>query len=356
MNPIEKMQSYCTDQHLDAILISSVPNIIYLTNYAGFSIEEREAYVLVTKQNTYLLTDARYINAVNNMPHITLCEITATTPLTALLTTVCEKEALQKIGIETTNLTVAEYHNLKKLPATLSSADLRNIRLIKTAAEIAAIQQACALGDQAFDHVLSKIVEGVTEKQIAFELEFFIKQHGGDISFRSITAFGPHAAIPHHHTSDTPLTKNNFVLLDFGVKIDNYCSDMTRTIFLGTPTDEQKKMHQTVWEAQQKAIDYFGTSTSITAADVDRIARDYILSQQYPSIPHSLGHGIGLAVHEAPSLSPHSKDILTDGMVFSIEPGIYLPGFGGVRIEDLFVIENSKLRQLTTSPKTCITL
>ncbi|MDP2585725.1 MAG: M24 family metallopeptidase, partial [Candidatus Levybacteria bacterium] len=176
--------------------------------------------------------------------------------------------------------------------------------------------------------------------------------------------FGKNSAVPHHQATNNKLTNNEIVLLDFGVKLDNYCSDMTRTVFFGKASAEFKKMYETVLKAQSKAIEFLNTkylihNTSkqkIIASDIDNIARKHIISSGYKTIPHSLGHGIGLEVHEKPSLSPKSKDILKKGMVFSIEPGIYIPNFGGVRIEDLVVLEKGKLRLLTHSPKNFIEL
>lgn len=161
--------------------------------------------------------------------------------------------------------------------------------------------------------------------------------------------------MPHHQTGNTKLNYGDIVLLDLGAKIENYCSDMTRTLFFGKPSRKQKEIYKTVLIAQQRAVDVINATIKngkqVKAAAVGEVARKYIISKGYPSIPHSLGHGIGLEVHEHPSLSPKSRDILKEGMVFSIEPGIYIEGFGGIRIEDLFVLEKSGLRQLTTSSK-----
>jgi len=235
-------------------------------------------------------------------------------------------------------------------------------RLIKAVHEIASIEKACNLGDKTFDYILTKIKEGVSEKELALEIKRFIKKHKAKTSFPPIVAFGKNSSIPHHvptHNSKL-LTHNSIILLDFGVRLNNYCSDMTRTVFFGSPTAEYKKMYQTVLDAQQKALEHLVAHLeggrkdsfeveSIKAKNVDKVARDYIISRGYPTIPHSLGHGIGLEVHEAPIISPKSKDTLKPGMVFTIEPGIYIPGFGGIRIEDVVVLEKP-CRLLTKSP------
>ena len=242
----------------------------------------------------------------------------------------------------------------------LKTINADSLRIIKTNNEIKKIKKACRLGDKTFDYILKKIKFGVTEKEIAFEIEFFIKKSGGDISFRPIVAFGENSAVPHHQATNNKLTNNQIVLLDFGVKLNNYCSDMSRTIFFGSAEEEFKKMYDAVLQAQDLAIQQFSKKTikqlekGIKASEIDKIARDHITSKGYKTIPHSVGHGIGIEVHEAPHLSPNSKDILKEGMVFSIEPGIYIPGFGGVRIEDLVVLEKTGVRLITRSSRKLI--
>ena len=244
--------------------------------------------------------------------------------------------------------------------------------MIKTA-EILAIENSCKLGDETFKYVLNQIKLGVSEKQLAFEIKSFIKKHGADVSFAPIVAFGKNSAFPHHKPTNQELLINDQILIDLGVKLNGYCSDMSRTVFFGKPTIEQKRMYQTVLEAQKRAIEYIQKCHSklvsesrakarsrnkfgMTGKEVDKIAREYIVSQGYPPIPHSLGHGIGRKVHEPPKLSPKSKDILMPGMVFTIEPGIYIKGFGGVRIEDVVVLENYRPQLLTIAPSAIILL
>jgi len=237
---------------------------------------------------------------------------------------------------------------------------IHSSKAVKSSDEISKIEDACKLGDKIFDYILEKIHLGVTEKKVAQEINSFIKKSGGKASFPTIVAFGKNSANIHNIPTDNKLTENQFVLLDFGVKLNNYCSDMTRTIFSGKPTTKQKKMYQAVLEAQLKAIQKLNNlvakKSEIKAFEIDKIARDYIISKGYPSIPHSLGHGIGKRVHESFRISFKSKNYLKEGMVFSIEPGIYIPNFGGVRIEDLIVLTKSGPRLLTHSPKGIIVL
>lgn len=371
MTPLSKLRDLLLKNKLDAILISSIPNIIYLTNYSGFSKDEREAYLFITKNQQYVLTDGRYSEAVKTLiPDFKLIEISPKLSATQALKKLVGKHEIKKIGFEGHNLTHLEHKKLTQALGKISHVDLGSLRTIKNSDEISKIEKACKLGDKTFNYILKKIRLGVSEKEIAREIEFFIKKNDGDISFPPIVAFGKNSAIPHHVPRDKRLAKSDkLILLDFGVKLDNYCSDMTRTVFFGKPTPKQKKIYQTVLSAQSLAIKILNTKYLIhdtKASEVDKAARDYIVSKGYPSIPHSLGHGIGLEVHGSPHLSPKSKDILKEGMVFSIEPGIYLPAspdggqggpnFGGVRIEDLVVLEKTGLRSLTHSSKTIIEL
>ncbi len=359
ITPLTELKELLVKNKLDAVLISSISNIIYLTDYSGFSKEEREAYLFITQNQQYTLTDGRYIQAVKTLiPNFKLIEISSTNSAKDILKKLKIKHKIKRLGVEENNLTHKEYKELSAcfndLPAGkagLNHFSLNNLRAIKNGKEISAVEKACKLGDKTFAYILKKIKLGVSEKEVANEIEFFIKKHGADISFRPIVAFGKNSAIPHHvstHNSKL-LTHNSIVLLDFGVKLNNYCSDMTRTVFFGKPTLEQKRMYQTVLEAQKFAISRCHAEF-ISASQVDNVARDYIISKGYKTIPHSVGHGIGIDVHEAPHLSPNSKDILKEGMVFSIEPGIYSPNFGGVRIEDLVVLEKNNVRLLTHSP------
>ncbi len=381
-NRLSKFKKLLFNQSLDAAVISSVSDIIYLTNFSGFSnfsSNEREGFLLITQNENYITTDTRYSHAVKNkIKGFNLLELSHQTNLEKILKEIVASQNIKTLGIDTHNLTIAE-HNKIKIKKT-KHIDLSSLRIIKDDDELEKIKKACQIGDKAFTFILTKIKEGFSEKRIAFELEQFIRKHDCDISFPTIIAFQENAAVPHHKTGNRILKKNEFVLLDFGVKYENYCSDMTRTIFLGIANKEQKQAYQTVSDAQQKAISYLQSALSsltfplspssfprkresmatnlrrrdIIASILDKTAREYILSLGYPSIPHNLGHGIGLEVHEAPGLSPKSKDKLKNGMVFSIEPGIYIPDKFGIRIEDLFTIQNNKLIQLTKSPKNFI--
>lgn len=328
----------------EAILVSSIPNIIYLTGFSGFSKEEREAYLLLTKQKNYVFTDGRYAEAAKKIAGFELVEIAQNRDFAQGLKEIVAKETIKILAVDEDDLKVSEVLKIKRASKICSDESLiERMRAVKDETEIGNIKKACSLGDAVFEFILTELKLGVSEIQIAKKIEIFILQNAAEISFKPIVAFGANSSSPHHVASKRKLQQNQIVLLDFGVKLNNYCSDMTRTVFFGSATTEFKKIYQTVLKAQQKAIDFLKSSImnnqSVTGFEVDKIAREYIQDEGYPSIPHSLGHGIGLEVHEKPSLSPRRvKDELKTGTVFSLEPGIYLPNFGGVRIEDLVLL------------------
>ena len=358
-----KLKNQLGDLGLDSMLITSSKNIFYLTSYEGFSKEEREAVILITPRNNYLLTDKRYLNELKFLNDFKLEEISAANSLSKILAELAKESNLQATGFEENNITVSEYKKIRKAFKNFKPVEalIENLREIKTKDEIRKIKKACKLSDLGFKFILKHIKENVTEQELAAKLEIYLKEKHTDISFKPIIAFGKNSAIPHHLNSKTKLKKGNIVLIDMGVKTQNYCSDMTRTVFFGSPTPKFKHIYQTVLNAQKESAEFINLKSSIGnqkvyASDVDKIAREYILQKGFETIPHSLGHGIGIDVHEKPSLSPNSKSVLKNGMIFSIEPGIYIEGYGGVRIEDLYLLTDKKLEKITHSTSKIISL
>jgi len=360
MAHISQAKQILFEHALDALVISSPLHIGYVTDFFGISPTERESFVVVTKKNCYILTSPLYFEDVSHTCNeCIVIELSARLPWVKAIGEIVQQEKIDSLGFESYNLTVAEYNRLREVPATLSPVQLQNLRVIKDAGELALVKKACSIGDAVFEEILGIIKPGITEEDIAFEMELFMRKRHAVPSFPTIVACGPAASVPHHKSGPQKLEKNQFVLLDFGVQVQNFCSDMTRTLYIGDISSKEKKLYETVKEAQQKALDYLSShaqSQSIQALEVDSISRDYITSRGFPSFPHSLGHGIGLEVHEAPSLSPYSKDLLTPGMVFSIEPGIYIPSEMGVRIEDLVTLTATSCEQLTLSSKELLVL
>ena len=370
-NLSEKLKKY------DGTLISNHANISYLLGDFGFSISERECFILLTKNKKFVITDKRYSEAVEKkVKNFEIIDSGVGLFFKKTSKDLFEKYKIKKIGFEENNLTFSEHKALGKF-AKFYPIDLSDLRIIKRPDEIKNVRLACSIGNKAFKYTLKQIKSGVTEIQIASKLEEFIKNKNADISFKPIVAFGKNSSIPHHMSDKTKLDKNQIVLLDFGVRVDNYCSDMSRTLYFGKAPNKFKKMHKTVLLAQTKAIDYIkvfysssepelveGESRSsgrdssqlrsnnkLLAKNIDKVARDYIIEQGFPNIPHSLGHGIGIEVHEPPSISPGSKVKIKEGMIFSVEPGIYLKNFGGVRIEDLVLVKKGGIKLLTGSKR-----
>ncbi|HYK08793.1 MAG TPA: aminopeptidase P family protein [Candidatus Eisenbacteria bacterium] len=373
---IEHLRSICKEQQVDGFLISSASNIFYLSGFNRFLVDH-DGYLLVTKSSVFLITSPLYTEAVRKFtPDLAILETSPDAWYSQMVKQIVDKEKLTVIGFEEKDLRVAEYFDLQEEKIATKSVSLRNLRVQKEQEEIKAVEKACLLTDKTFDYILPFVKEGVTELELSEKMSAFAKSQGAEIGFPSIVAFGRHSAVPHHMTSDEKLTKNSFVLFDFGLRADNYLSDMSRTVFFGTPSEHQVTLYETVKKSQEEAMKYISSSLlalssekettndepqttnqiDIFGKDVDDVARKVIENAGFPAYPHALGHGIGLEVHEAPTLSKYSPEKLIENMVFTIEPGIYLPELGGVRIEDMFVLQDNQLKQLTNSSKQLIIL
>lgn len=234
---------------------------------------------------------------------------------------------------------------------TVASELIDKPRTVKDENELELLARAEQIGDEAFTHILDIIKPGMTEKEIALELEFFMKKQGASkLSFDTIVASGPNSSMPHARVTDRAIENGDFVTMDFGCVYKGYCSDMTRTIAVGTPTDEMKKVYQIVLEANLRAME--GIRAGVKCSDIDALARGYIAEQGYGDyFGHGLGHSVGLYIHEEPRFSPKCDVITMENMVITDEPGIYLPGKFGVRIEDLVVVKENGYERLSNSPK-----
>ncbi len=349
-----ELQKSLVKNKIDAILVSSAVNIHYLTGYPNFSKDEREAYLLVCSNAATLFTDPRYIEAVKKTISK---EINATIEKPSkILKETLAKNKVKRLGIEN-NLTIQEYDRFKKfLDIKLVRTDdlVEDLRMVKDTDEIKSLKKAAALTDKTYSHVLENMRVGIdiTEKELAWKMEKFIKENGGTLAFDTIVAFGPNSSVPHHITSDKKLSeKDEFILLDFGAKVNGYCADMTRTRLTKSSSAKANKIYEAVFEAQKKAAESVIAYKENNAAKAGEIANEVLVSKGFKPVPHGLGHGIGLEVHEFPHLWPQSDDVLIEGNYFSIEPGIYIPGFGGVRIEDDYLMTGESLQQITESPK-----
>jgi Xaa-Pro aminopeptidase len=333
-----------------AMLISGYPNIFY---YSGFTSED--AYLIISKDRLIIITDSRYFTqAKQEAPDFELADISK--GWDKIFEAVSENE----ICFEENNITVAALDKIKekakdkRFIKACGKADKPRRRKDKTELEL--IASAEEIGDMAFSHILEFIRPGMRESEIALELEIYMKKQGASaLSFTTIAASGERSAMPHGAASDKTVKKGELLTLDFGCVYHGYCSDMTRTVVLGKPDSKQKEIYDTVLRAQTAAID--GIYEGILCSDADKIAREIIKSAGYGDcFTHSLGHSVGVEIHENPLFSPKSTDTLEDGNVLSVEPGIYIEGWGGVRIEDLIAVSDGKIVNLTHSPKELIVI
>lgn len=351
---INKVRKKIGNSGLDACFISNQSNVTYLTGFTGLSPNEREAFLFITLSQAYFLTFPTYFGLFEKGGDgfISL-NITRSIRISDHLLEIIKREGINKIGFEKDNLTVSEFESLKtKLKASFSPTEniVEEERLIKDDNEIVKIRRAAKITDKAFEYIKGKIKRGISEKDLGFELEFFLKKTAGDIAFSPIVAFNKNASIPHYLPShNIQLTTHDLILLDFGAKVDGYCADMTRVVFFGNPNKSQVKIYNTVLTAQELALKKL--RCELLTSEVDKVARDYIKSSGFPEYPHGLGHGVGLAIHEAPRLKPESIEVLKENMVVTVEPGIYLDGDCGVRIEDLVLLTKDGYEVLSKSSK-----
>ena len=359
---IKKLQNLLPKYNLESLLVTSPYNIAYLTGIHAFSIEEREARIFVTKQNIYLFTDARYTEMVkNNAPFVTLIETTHKNPFSKSINKILIDEKIGQIGFEEEHTTYAEAEKYEeKIKADLIpvAGIVEELREIKDKDEIEKIRKTCALTEKAFGFILKHLKPGVTETEVKLTLENFIRSHGSSLSFESIVAFGKNAAIPHHLSGNTKLKELDTILLDFGAKLNNYCSDMTRTVFLGKPPQNIFKMYVANLSAQTEALEFLKTHNKkgFSNKKAAILANNVLKKHGFPPVPHGLGHGVGLQVHEHPTLSPISNGKLKPGNIVTVEPGIYDPKLTGIRIEDTIIITKTGIEILTKSSKEIIIL
>ncbi|OGO24090.1 MAG: aminopeptidase [Chloroflexi bacterium RBG_16_51_9] len=352
-NRLQKLRQSIAEKELDGVFISQEDNRYYLSGFGGSA-----GYLLITQKETILATDFRYYEQVKvQAPDYRLFQITG--PLADWFHRLIDGLNLKRLGFEGGDVTFNLYKQLSdavseaQLSLQLIATDglIETLRAVKEPEEIELITKAVEITDKAFAHLEGLIAPGMTELEVAWELEKFQREQGSQaMPFDVIIASGPEAALPHHKASERKIKAGEPIVIDFGARVGGYGSDFTRTLCLGKPDDTFRKVHDTVLGAQLAAIALI--KEGVVGSEADSYARTVIKEAGYGELfGHSLGHGVGLAEHEMPRLGPNSTDILVSGMVFSVEPGIYLPGWGGVRIEDLAVIENAKLKILSKGRK-----
>ena len=353
---IRRARLLLSESRLDALVVTRLANIRYLCGFTGSS-----AALVVSQRNSVLLTDGRYTEQARAEVKGARTRIVKKPAIAAAAEWFRNQPSLRRIGFEAAHLTVTERNMLAKSMsrrATLVEAPamIERLRMVKDAEEIARIRAACRTGCVLLDRLLTVIRPGVSESQAAGELEFAARKAGVDqMAFPTIIAGGVRSAQPHGRASQAEIPARGFVVCDFGVILAGYCSDMTRTMHVGRPQTEARAVYHAVREAQQAALD--AIRPGVTVGEVDRAARKLLIKSRLGNFfTHSTGHGVGLEIHEAPRLAAGQKQRLHSGMVVTIEPGVYVPGKWGVRIEDTVVVTETGCEILTPRPKDLLTL
>lgn len=346
---VQRVLRILKKEHTDGLLITDVATIRYLSGFTG-----SEASVLITTEAFFILVDSRYSSqAKREAPRFTMKKIVKRTEDTTRL---IRRLKLKRLGFDATTVSVALH---KELEAQLKGVELvavkdpfSKLRTTKDRSEIALIRQAIAIATTGFRRILPLLTTGTREKEIAAELEIAHLRAGADkSSFDTIVASGPRSALPHGVATSKKIRPGELITIDFGVQYQGYCSDETCTVVNGAPTQKQREVFAVVKAAHDRAIDKI--KPGVLCRKVDAAARDYIARKGFGAyFGHGTGHGVGLSVHEEPRLSPVSDEILEEGMVVTVEPGIYLPGWGGVRLEDMVLVTRGGCEALTSLEKT----
>lgn len=342
-------------EDMDAALITSEVNRRYYTGFVSSA-----GALLVTREKAVLLLDSRYVEAGGKK--VTDAEVVLMTDMARQLNELFEEYKVKTVGIESGYMTVESLYSLRKVlnvqmldDPRLNSIILKH-RCVKSEEEMAEIRAAQAITDKTFIHMLDLIKPGVSEKDLQLELDYYMLRNGATgLAFETILAAGANGSMPHAVPSDNVIKEGDFVTMDFGAAHNGYCSDMTRTVAVGKITEEQEKVYNLVLDAQLAAID--AVRAGVPCNSIDKVARDMIYGAGYEGrFGHGLGHSLGLEIHENPRFSMLCSDITEVGTVMSVEPGIYLDGRFGVRIEDIVMITENGCEVITKSEKKLITL
>lgn len=350
---VEKLRKKMQEENLDSFLITSPYNLRYLTNFTGTT-----GLAVITLEKAFFITDFRYTEqAAAQAQGFEIIKNVG--PIFEEVADLVQKEGLRELGFEETTVSFLEYSVLEEIiDAQLIpiSGMIEELREIKDEEEIAIIEKACSIADLAYDHILKMIQPGMTEIEVANQLDFYMRSLGASgVSFETIVASGLRSAMPHGVASKKIIEQGDLITIDFGCYYEGYVSDMTRTFAIGDPGEQLKEIYQIVLEAQLAVLEV--AKPGVTGKQLDAVARDYITKHGYgEDFGHSTGHGIGLEIHEGPNVSVRAEKQFVPGNIITDEPGIYLPGIGGVRIEDDLLITSDGNRVLTHSPKELIIL
>lgn len=352
-NRLKRLRSYMSDQKLSGIVVTKPENRRYFSGFTGTS-----GILFITQENSFLLTDFRYIDqAKSQAPDYEVIKH-GISPY-ELLKELTKNLSVLNIGFESDYMTVDIYRHLARVidPNNLVPTILDSLRMVKEKQEIELVKKAVDIADEAFYRILTFIKPGLSEQDVALELEYKMRRLGAEKSaFDIIVASGNRGALPHGVASTKKLEQGELVTMDFGAVYQGYHSDITRTICIGKSSERQREIYNIVLEAQLAGVQ--AVKSGCTGREIDSRARTIIENAGYGEyFGHGLGHGVGLAIHEEPRLSPANADgVLSDSMTVTVEPGIYIPGWGGIRIEDTVVVAANKAEVLTASSKQLIEL
>jgi len=356
---IRRLQKAMQKENIDTLMVSIQENRRYISGFTGedTQLDESAGALFLTENRLVLATDSRYeTQARSEAP---LFEVFCYRKgLAKSLPEILKSFKTERLGFESVRLSVQELHKIedqlkkKKIQVVLVPVEdlVEKQREIKSAAEIAAIQRALRLAEEAFQRTVPILKPGITEKEAAWGLEKEMRQAGAEgVSFPIIVAFGENSALPHAVPGGRNLKPGEPILFDWGARLDGYCSDISRSFCIGKPNAFFKKVYQAVRDAQEKAVE--AIRPGATTKDIDHIARSLIDRRKFKGrFGHGLGHGVGLAIHEAPRLGPIKDDTLLPGMVFTVEPGIYIPNWGGIRLENMVVVKKDHVHVLNRLP------
>ncbi len=351
---INKLHAKMKEKEIEAFFVTSKKNVRYLTGFTGTF-----GRLLITKNDNIFITDFRYIDQAEAQTEACRIEV-INSNIVEGIGELLKKSGVRELAFESDHTTYSEFQKYReKFPVDRMIPQknmVEELRVIKEASEVELIKKAVEISDRSFSHILNFIKPGITEKEVSLELEFSMKKGGGEANaFDFIVASGKRGAMPHGVASDKKLEVGDLITMDFGTVYRGYHSDITRTIALGEPDKKLKEIYDLVLTAQKKVIKEI--KAGMTAVEADSIARDFIKNSGYgDNFGHGLGHGVGLQIHEAPKVSYSSDDILKEGMIVTDEPGIYVSGLGGVRIEDDLLIEENGCQVLNSAPKELIIL
>ncbi|OGY26966.1 MAG: hypothetical protein A2864_01255 [Candidatus Woykebacteria bacterium RIFCSPHIGHO2_01_FULL_39_12] len=349
---LKKVKGELKENRLDALLVSNTSNRFWLTGYKG---DAESGWVLVSKDQVYYITDSRYTEHVEKSTRNTKI-IEIETPLHQSWKKIITRIKVRKIGVEASSLSVGYFDKLSReskgsIQVILTENIVEELRAVKDNSEIEKIKKACDIVDIAFKRILNFVKPGLQELELAWEIEKLIRDAGAEKAAWDpfIVATGPNSSMAHWGASRSKLKKNDMVLVDFGAVYEGYYSDLSRVFFLGQPNVEQKRIYELVLEAQKRATEQ--VRGGAIPAEIDKSTRSFLKKHTKHFYTHSIGHGVGLEVHELPRVNPKAKNKLVAGNTITIEPGVYIPGWGGVRIEDVVLVTKGGAQFLTTSPK-----